>query len=60
MRAPLSGIEFSSTVWSHDGLAATEETAQVKAELLEDILQKYRTVLDRPIHENAGLACAGR
>ncbi len=47
MRAPLSGIEFSRTIWSHDGLAATEETAQVKAELLEDILQKYRTVLDR-------------
>lgn len=47
MRAPLSGIEFSRTIWSHDGLEATEETAQVKAELLEDILQKYRTVLDR-------------
>ncbi|GLO06169.1 hypothetical protein PPUJ20005_01370 [Pseudomonas putida] len=47
MRAPLSGIEFSRTIWSHDGLEATEETGQVKAELLEDILQKYRTVLDR-------------
>ncbi|WP_338131953.1 hypothetical protein [Pseudomonas putida] len=47
MRAPLSGIEFSRTIWSQDGLEATEETAQVKAELLEDILQKYRTVLDR-------------
>ncbi|MBH3389471.1 hypothetical protein I5S62_10085 [Pseudomonas putida] len=47
MRAPLSGIEFSRTIWSHDGLEATEETAQVKAELLEDILHKYRTVLDR-------------
>ena len=47
MRAPLSGIEFSRTIWSHDGLEATEEKAQVKAELLEDILQKYRTVLDR-------------
>ncbi|MFJ4441425.1 hypothetical protein ACIPZ8_04945 [Pseudomonas sp. NPDC089422] len=47
MRALLSDSELSRTIWSHDGLAATEETAQVKAELLEDILQKYRTVLDR-------------
>lgn len=47
MRAPLSNLELSRTVWSHDGLAATEESPQVKAELLDDILQKYRTVLDR-------------
>ncbi|MFJ4154406.1 hypothetical protein ACIPZF_06285 [Pseudomonas sp. NPDC089752] len=47
MRAPLSDVDLSRTVWSHDGLANTEATAQVKAELLEDILQKYRTVLDR-------------
>ncbi|ORL71133.1 hypothetical protein B7H19_02565 [Pseudomonas putida] len=47
MRAPLSGADFSRTLWSHDGLAATEEPPQVKAELLEDILQKYRSVLDR-------------
>ncbi|MCX2887662.1 hypothetical protein OO258_05410 [Pseudomonas sp. DCB_BI] len=47
MRAPLSNLELSRMVWSHDGLAATEEPPQVKAELLEDILQKYRTVLDR-------------
>ncbi|MGJ7549465.1 hypothetical protein [Pseudomonas alloputida] len=47
MRAQLSDSELSRTIWSHDGLAATEATAQVKAELLEDILQKYRTVLDR-------------
>lgn len=47
MRAPLGDTELSRTVWSHDGLADIEETAQVKAELLEDILQKYRSVLGR-------------
>ena len=47
MRAPLSDAELSRTIWSHDGLATTDATTQVKAELLEDILQKYCSVRDR-------------
>lgn len=47
MRAPLSDAELSRTIWSHDGLPTTDVTTQVKAEVLEDILQKYCSVRDR-------------
>lgn len=47
LREVLSNDELSRTVWSHDGLATADGSAEDKADVLEDVLRRYRAILDK-------------
>lgn len=47
LRDVLSNNELSRTIWSHDGLAMADGSPEDKAELLDDVLRRYRSILDK-------------
>lgn len=47
LREVLSNNELSRTIWSHDGLAMAEGSSEDKAEVLDDVLRRYRAILDK-------------
>lgn len=47
MREVLSNNDLSRTIWSHDGLATADGSAEDKADVLDDVLRRYRAILDK-------------
>jgi len=47
LREVLSNNELSRTIWSHDGLAMADGSPEDKTEVLDDVLRRYRAILDK-------------